>query len=195
MIESPEFGSHAGQPAFQGSIAVPALHGMLAWTQDPATAGWRHQIEPQVLYLARLAIPYAMRATKICVFLETPGTGLSTAAGETVARLYSGAGKGLAETANQSEAWSGPAVPLRMPITPTVDLGPGDDVYATVFCGSGTVMPAFVTGASFVGLVGAGLVGAHLRWAALAAGNRPPTNFNPAVITSNGAASIWMGVA
>jgi hypothetical protein len=122
----------------------PDDHGFLSWTQDPATCGaGDNATTAGVLYLLKLkVVNRATLVTNLHVVVTTAGATLTAA--QNLLGLYNSSGTLLAQTADQSTAWTTTGyktAPLTVPQTLAVG-----NYYVGILT-NGTTPPRFMRGA------------------------------------------------
>lgn len=141
-----------GVPAFS-PVPVPADHGSLGWTFDPADtqAG---TILPTAgrLEVVRIRATAAL-VTNINLHVVTAGATLT--ANQCLAALYTDAGVLLSSTGNQATAWQSTGMKV-CALSAAQAVTPGQ-WYRVAFYANGTTLPTFARGSS-VGAVGSDLI-------------------------------------
>lgn len=144
----------------------PEDHGLTAWTFDPlACTGTGTVPTSGVLQLARIYIPVATTISTVHLFVDTPGSGLTS--GQCFAAVYNAAGTLLSATADQSTAWASSGL-KSMALTAAQVVGAG---YIDVaFFSNGTTNPAFAKANKSNAMVNANLSSSTSLWATGATG-------------------------
>lgn len=133
--------SVANRPDF-----TPADHGLITWTQDPATCGAGDEaLTAGVLYLMKVKVAdRATLVTNVHVTVSTLGSGLTS--GQNFAGLYSSSGTLLSGSADQATAFGSAGfktIPLAAPQTVAVG------TYYVGVVANGTTPPRLLRGTSF----------------------------------------------
>ncbi|MGY4960366.1 hypothetical protein [Streptomyces sp. 900105245] len=148
----------------------PDDHGLLTWTQDPATLrSGGDAATAGVVYLSKVKI--VNRATvvsNILVGLVNTPTGLT--AGQCVVGLYDSSGNRLAVSADQAAAWATAGLKTAAITPQTLAVG---SYYVAILANFSGTAPQFATGAGHGqgALLNAGLTVAASRFLNTAAGN------------------------
>ncbi|MFR9794692.1 hypothetical protein ACL02U_02135 [Streptomyces sp. MS06] len=144
-----------------GPLWTPADHGLIGWTQDPATLGaGTDPTTAGVLYLLAVKVPSPRTISTVHIGVAEPGSGLT--AGQNLAGLYDSAGTLLSGTADQSGSWTS-AGHKAIALSTAQDVGPG--VYYVAFLANGTTPPPLLRGHSYSSsTLNAGLTAANARF-------------------------------
>ncbi|RPK69174.1 hypothetical protein EES44_07740 [Streptomyces sp. ADI96-15] len=135
-----------------GDAFAPVDHGLLAWTQDPATAGSGFALNAGGVYLSKVKLTSRARVSNILYGVTTAGTGL--VAGQNAVGLYSASGALLATAEDQTTQLGSVGVKTA-PLTAPVTLGAGS--YYVAFLANGTGNPSVLGGGGVSSALNAGL--------------------------------------
>jgi hypothetical protein len=125
---------------------TPADHGLITWTQDPATLGADVDTTATgTIYLMKVKIVNrATVVTNVHIAIGTAGTGLTS--GQNLVGLYDSSGTRLAVSADQTTAY-GTAGLKTIPLTAAQTLAVGS--YYIAFLSNGSTPPKLLRGHSF----------------------------------------------
>lgn len=144
----------------------PADHGLVAWSQDPATLPDFFSLATGVVYLTKVKVTKAATVSNILYGVFTAGTGLTAA--QNLVGLYDATGARLAVSADQTTAMGSTGLKTAA-ITP-VALATG--YYYVAFLANGSGVPSVVAGGiGTVPVLNVGLTASASRALATAAGN------------------------
>lgn len=144
----------------------PSDHGLIAWTQDPATLPDFFSLGAGVVYLTKVKVTKAATVSNILYGVYTAGTGLTAA--QNLVGLYDATGARLAVSADQTTAMGSTGLKTAA-ITP-VALTTG--YYYVAFLANGTGVPSVVAGGvGTVSVLNVGLAASASRALTTAAGN------------------------
>ena len=171
-------------PAPSGPNLAPQDHNLIGWTYDPVLQTGSTAPSAGVLYLIRIPVYTACSISNILVEVVSAGTGLTT--GQNWAGLYNASGALLAQTTDQSAAWTTTGL-KEMALTSPRYASQG--WYYVVIVTNGTTPPSFgratVQGAS---AINAGLTPGTARYATNSTGQHTL----PASITLSGNTVNWV---
>ncbi|MFR0351779.1 hypothetical protein [Streptomyces sediminimaris] len=144
-----------------GPLWTPADHGLLSWTQDPATLGaGTDTMTAGVLYLMAVKVADPTVVTNVHIGIGEAGAGLTAA--QNFAGLYDSAGTLLSGSADQSATFAS-AGHHAIALSSAQTLDPG--VYYVAVLVNGTTPPQLVRGHSYSSsTLNAGLTAANARF-------------------------------
>jgi len=190
-----------GNAAVSGSLSVtgpalglsaPAIHGAVAWTQDPATVYNTQLLTNGVVYLAAMYIPRDVSVTKIYWWVSTVAT--TPTAGQNFVGLYSAAGTRLATTNVDSDTTS---TGLKTTTISSQALTAGAFYWVGIVANASTA-PTLARGPAVTGMDTAanmGLTAATARFATNATGQTSlPSSITPASSTLLFFAGPWCAI-
>lgn len=165
-----------GSLAIQGralGIPTPKDHGLVAWTQDPATIGNGQAGTSTTLYLSAVYIAKAATLTKL--IWGSNGVGSGATAGRNFVGLYNAAGTLLTSVGIDGRITGTGA------FTETINVSVTPGLYWVAFLVTATTMPQIYRGGTLSGgLHSANLTGATLRYATNGTGTALPATITPA---------------
>jgi hypothetical protein len=155
-------------------VPKPSDHGLVAWTQDPATIGNGSAGVSGTLYLSAVYVPKYTTLTKIMWGINTAG--VTPTAGQNFVGLYSAAGARLASVGVDAR------VTATGPFTETISVDVSPGLYWVAFLATATTMPQIYRGGTLSGgLHGANTSGATARFATNGTGQAAlPATITPA---------------
>jgi hypothetical protein len=142
-------------------IWLPADHGLIAWTFDPASNVAGSGPTSGVLQLARIHLPTARSITN--VILNVVSAGVALTSGQCFAGLWTSAGAKIDVTADQSGSWNSGGNKI-MALSQGAYAASAGDYYVGWWSNAGTSNPTFARQGSST-LVNVGLSAPSLRFA------------------------------
>lgn len=156
-------------PAVAGPVISvgPSDHGLIAWTQDPATVTGTIALGAGQIWLQRVKATVSGPASNIHVDVQAVGAGLVS--GQNFAALYSTAGERLGVTADQTASW-GSVGNKSMALTAPAAVVAGTSYYVALLS-NGTTPPTVRRSTAVASLINFNLTAAGPRFALSGSGN------------------------